>query len=184
MDVLFDLDLYRYGIIPHDIMGLRGILFSPFIHDTGNIWHITSNTLPFMLLFFVLVNAYKSIAVVVLLALHILTGLLVWLLSPPYTLHVGISGIIFGMAFFLVASGLFRREPVSLSIAIFVTIMYGGMVEGFVPQPGVSWQSHASGAVVGIVLAFILRHYGRHEPVAHESMTESEQHFFEEHGHG
>ena len=56
-DILFHLDLPQYGIIPHSLIGLRGIIFSPFIHDNTNIWHILSNTLPFFVLFFVLISA-------------------------------------------------------------------------------------------------------------------------------
>ena len=104
------------------------------------------------------------------------------MISPPFTIHIGISGIIFGMAFFLVASGLFRREPTSLSVAIFVVLMYGGMIEGFAPQPGISWQSHISGAMVGVILAYVLRNYGRELPSTITTVA-PERHFFEEYGH-
>jgi membrane associated rhomboid family serine protease len=152
-DILFHLDLPQYGIIPHSLIGLRGIIFSPFIHDNTNIWHIVSNT-SFFVLFFVLISAYRELAVVVLVCIHLLTGFLVWMYAPVYTVHIGISGIIYGIAAFLVGSGLFRRDLVSLGIAVLVSILYGGMVEGFVSQPGVSWQSHVFGALVG--LFFIL----------------------------
>jgi membrane associated rhomboid family serine protease len=179
-DVLFGLDLPQYGIIPKDIVGLRGIIFSPFIHDNRSIWHLLSNTLPFMVLFFVLLNAYRQIAIVVLVLIHLLTGLFVWILAPPYTVHIGISGIIYGMAAFLVGSGLFRRDLTSLTIAIFVIFLYGGMVEGFKPQPGVSWESHVCGAVVGFFLSFNLRNFNRapsEEIIPDE--TDDDRHFFE-----
>ena len=134
-----------------------------------------------MILFFVLINAYRQIAIVVLVSIHLLTGLLVWLFALPFTSHIGISGIIYGIAAFLVGSGLFRRDMTSLAIAMFIILLYGGMVEGFVPQPGISWQSHLFGALVGVWLSFILRHYNRQsitevpvEPV------EDERHFFEQ----
>jgi membrane associated rhomboid family serine protease len=181
-DVLFTLDLPQYGIIPRSVLGLRGILFAPFIHDNRNIWHILSNTLPFMVLFFVLLNAYREIAIFVLIAIHLLTGIFVWILAPPLTVHVGISGIIYGMAAFLVGSGIFRRDLNSLTIAIFVIFLYGGMVEGFRPQPGVSWESHVCGAVVGFFLSFNLRHFNRppQPEVTHEE-PEDDRHFFERH---
>ena len=133
-----------------------------------------------MLLFFVLINAYRQLAIVVLVSIHLLTGLLVWLFAPPYTSHIGISGIIYGMATFLVGSGLFRRNMNSLAIAMFIILMYGGMVEGFVPQPGISWQSHLFGAMVGFWLSFILRHYQREElPPISTEISDDERHFFE-----
>ena len=179
-DILFHLDLPQYGIIPHSLIGLRGIIFSPFIHDNTNIWHILSNTLPFFVLFFVLISAYRELAVVVLVCIHLLTGFLVWMYAPIYTVHIGISGIIYGIAAFLVGSGLFRRDLVSLGIAVLVSILYGGMVEGFISQPGVSWQSHVFGALVGLLLSFILRHYHRRQLFDIEKEEpDDERHFFE-----
>ena len=179
-DSLFQLDLAQYGIIPRSVVGLRGIVLSPFIHDSHNIWHIASNTLPFMILFFVLVNAYRQIAFLVLALIHLFTGILVWWLAPPYTAHVGISGIIYGIASFLVGSGIFRIDMTSIAISFFIVLLYGGMVEGFVPQQGISWESHLCGAIVGFLLAFSLRHYARREllPVQLEP-EEGDQHFFE-----
>jgi membrane associated rhomboid family serine protease len=179
-DYLFGLDLPQYGIIPRDVVGLRGILFSPFIHDNRSIWHLVSNTFPFMVLFFVLLNAYRRIAIVVLVLIHVLTGLFVWLLATPLTLHIGISGIIYGIAAFLVGSGLFRRDIPSLTIAILVIFLYGGMVEGFKPHPGVSWESHVSGAVIGFFLSFNFRNYDRspQQQIVSED-PEDEKHFFE-----
>ena len=84
-DYLFKLNLPQYGLIPKDLVGLRGIILSPFIHDNRNAWHLISNTLPFMVLFFVLLNAYRPIAITVLVLIHLLTGLFVWLLAPPYS---------------------------------------------------------------------------------------------------
>jgi membrane associated rhomboid family serine protease len=181
-DNLFNLELSQYGIIPRNIIGLRGIILSPFIHDSHNIWHIASNTVPFMMLFFVLINAYRQLAFVVLISIHLLSGMLVWVLAPPYTSHIGISGIIYGIAAFLVSSGLFRRDMTSLAISFFIIVLYGGMVEGFLPQPGISWQSHLFGALVGIWLAFMLRNFNRHDTAAVQAPEEeTEMHFFEEH---
>lgn len=40
--------LDRYGIIPRQLIGLRGILFAPFLH--GGLAHVTANTIPFLTL--------------------------------------------------------------------------------------------------------------------------------------
>ncbi len=117
-DQLFNLDLPQYGIVPRTVVGLRGIIFSPFIHDNRNVWHILSNTLPFMVLFFALLNAYKDIAIWVLILIHLLTGLFVWLLAPPLTDHVGISGIIYGIAAFLVGSGVAYFHTIGIPVAL------------------------------------------------------------------
>jgi hypothetical protein len=37
--------------------------------------------------------------------------------------------------------------------------MYGAFVWGVLPiEPGVSWETHLAGALIGIVLAFLFRH--------------------------
>ncbi len=133
-----------------------------------------------MVLFFVLISAYRELAVIVLVSIHLLSGFLVWMYAPVYTVHVGISGIIYGIAAFLVGSGLFRRDLTSIGIAVFVSILYGGMAEGFVRQPGLSWQSHVFGALVGFFLAFILRGYHRRPLLdIEEEEQEDERHFFD-----
>ncbi len=37
-----------FGIIPHQVIGLRGILFAPFLH--GDFPHLIANTVPFLIL--------------------------------------------------------------------------------------------------------------------------------------
>jgi len=173
-------DFSSYGIWPHHIEGLKGIIFSPFIH--GSFEHLISNTLPAMVLFIVLLNAYPAVAIRVIIFVHIASGILVWSLAPDTGIHIGISGIIYGVAAFLIASGLFRRDRTSTSIAIFVALAYGGMIIGFLPKEGVSWQSHLYGALTGIIIAFIYRN--RDVPPLTEielEKTGDDRHFFEEH---
>jgi len=178
-DMLFNLDLPKYGIIPRTTVGLRGILLSPFIHDNRNVWHILSNTPPFMVLFFILLNAYGDIAITVLVLIHLLTGFFVWLFAPALSVHVGISGVIYGLATFLLGSGIFRRDIKSLTISIIIIVFYGGMVQGFKPVEGISWESHVSGAVVGFFLAFNFRNYNR--PPRTFLSSSDDTHFFERH---
>lgn len=151
----FGYDFSAYGNQPQTKSGLKGILFSPFIH--GSWEHLLSNTLPMMILLTVLLNAYPRVALVVLLFIHITSGLLVWNFAPPTGIHIGISGIIYGVATFLLAAGIFRQDRTSLLIATFIAILYGGMATGFVPTRGVSWQSHLFGAVCGLLAAYIVR---------------------------
>ena len=40
--------------------------------------------------------------------------------------------------------------------------MYGSMIWGVLPiKDGVSWESHAAGAIVGLILAFYFRRVGK-----------------------
>ena len=48
-----------------------------------------------------------------------------------------------------------------MAIALVVAFAYGGVVWGLLPiQPGVSWESHVFGAVVGTIVAFYYRKSG------------------------
>ena len=78
------------------------------------------------------------------------------------------------------ASGLFRRDRTSASIAILVALVYGGMIWGFVPQPGVSWQSHLYGSISGVIIAFVFRKRDLPEPTEIEmEQVEEDKHFFD-----
>ena len=167
-----------YGNWPHHIEGLKGIIFSPFLH--GSFEHLISNTLPILILLTVLLNAYPRIAIFVLVFIHIGSGILVWSLAPDTGIHIGISGIIYGIAAFLVASGIFRKDRNSITIAIFTGLVYGGMLAGFIPTKGVSWQSHLYGSLCGFFMAIVFRNTDLPEPTEIElEKTEEEKHFFE-----
>jgi len=175
---IFGADFGSYGILPQHIEGLKGILFSPFIH--GSWEHLLNNTGPVFLLLIVLINGYPKVALQVVIFIHLVSGLLVWSTTDSYAYHIGISGIIYGLAAFLIASGIFRRDRTSTSMAIIVALMYGGMIIGFVPQPGVSWQSHFWGAVSGVIIAVLYRKRDLPVVVNEEEEESSEsEHFFE-----
>ena len=97
----------------------------------------------------------------VLLFIHLVSGALVWCFSPLGSNHIGISGIIYGIAAFLIASGFMRQHRNHIAIAIFVALSYGGMVIGFIPVEGVSWQSHVFGAWSGALAAWLLSCTGK-----------------------
>ncbi|MGB0177880.1 MAG: rhomboid family intramembrane serine protease, partial [Owenweeksia sp.] len=47
-DFRYDLELFHLGIYPKNWMGLKGVVFSPVIH--GSLQHLTSNTIPVLVL--------------------------------------------------------------------------------------------------------------------------------------
>ena len=80
---------------------------------------------------------------------YFLTNVLVWLFARP-SLHIGASGIVYGIAFFLIFYGFFKKDFKSLLISLIIIFFYGGLVYGLFPnQPGISWESHLIGAIVG-----------------------------------
>jgi membrane associated rhomboid family serine protease len=82
------------------------------------------------------------------------TNILVWMFARGNANHLGASGLIYGLAFFLIFFGFFRRDFLSIIVSIVVLLLYGGVFWGVLPtDPVVSWESHLAGALVGISTA-------------------------------
>jgi membrane associated rhomboid family serine protease len=149
----YNIDLGFLGIKPRNFWGLVGILTAPMVH--GNYMHLLSNTFPLLFLGTVLFFFYDRIGTVVFFRCYFITNLLVWIFSPRASYHIGASGLIYGLASFLIFFGLLRQDFMSLLISIAVIITYGGIFYGVLPMdPRVSWESHLAGALVGAVTAF------------------------------
>jgi len=151
VNAIYTFDLSVFGIIPRQPIGLIGVLAAPLLH--GSLTHLVSNTLPLLFLGTTLFFFYPRIAVKVFFQIYIISGFLVWLLARP-SIHIGASGLIYGLAAFLISFGIFRKDLKSLIISIIITLIYGGLIYGILPnQPGISWESHLMGGVVGVVIA-------------------------------
>ena len=149
------LDLY--GIHPRSEQGLLEIFTAPWLH--GGWAHLVSNTVPFFVLgVVVLLDGWQrwlaATAWVV-----VVSGLFVWVLTPPTTITLGASGIVFGWLTYLVVRGIFTRAPGQVALGVVVFFLYGGILLGVLPgTPGISWQAHLGGAVGGVIAARGLRH--------------------------
>ena len=151
------LDFTTGGIFPRHIKGLPGILLSPFIHSDFN--HLASNSLPFLLLFFILIYFYRAISYQIFFLIFLISGTCVWL-GGRESWHIGASGLVYGMAAFHFVSGIIRSDIRLLTITVVVVFLYGGMIWGVFPIfPGISWESHLWGGMAGVILAFFYRRY-------------------------
>ncbi len=120
--------------------------------------HIVSNSAPMVVLLLMLFYFYRKIAWLSLTLIWVLTGLAVWLFARGTSVHIGASGVIYGLVAFVFWNGIFRRDLKSIVLLLIVTILYSGMLYGVLPnQPGVSWESHLFGGLVGIVVAYLMR---------------------------
>ena len=147
--------LNALGIAPHSFTGLRGILFAPFLH--GGFYHVAANTAPFIVLgwFVMLRNISDFYFVSVMSAL--VGGLGTWLVGRPCTVHVGVSGVIFGYLGYLLFRGYFERSFVAIAISVAIAIAYGGMIWGVLPTRAyISWEGHLFGFIGGILAAKLL----------------------------
>ena len=154
-DFIIPIDFNKFGIIPRDTGGLKGILFAPFLHLNWS--HLLSNSMPLVVLLSGLFWLYNKVAIRVLIFSTLIGGGLVWILGRE-AFHIGASGVIFSLVAFFIASGIFKRDFKAILLAIFVFFMYGGVVWGIFPtQSGVSWEGHLFGFITGIGLAYFYR---------------------------
>lgn len=161
-EVISHQGFYTYGLLPHSLQNLSGIIFYPFIH--GDIDHLYSNVIPFLILGTGMVYFYGNLAFKVFLLIFFLSGAGLWI-GGRETYHIGASGLVYGMASFLFFSGVLRKDVRLMAISLIVTFLYGSMVWGVLPLVrGVSWEGHLFGALAGIVAAIGFRKEGPQRP--------------------
>jgi membrane associated rhomboid family serine protease len=153
--ILFKGKLDHFGIKPHNFIGLRGIIFAPFLH--GGFGHLIANTIPFLTLGWLTMIQETSDFYIVSLVTAIVGGIGVWLFGGAGTVHIGASILIYGYLGFLLLRGYFQKNIPSILLSIAVFFLYGGLVFGIFPsQIGVSWQGHLFGFIGGGVAAFAI----------------------------
>ncbi len=157
MHITFDFGIL--GIYPREITGLIGVLTAPMVH--ADAIHLASNTFPLVFLGSTLYLFYNQIASYVFFQCYIFPGILVWIFGRS-SYHIGASGLIYGLAFFLISFGIFRKDFKSLFISLIIIILYGGLFYGILPvKSGVSWEYHLMGAIVGVATASVYSKTGR-----------------------
>lgn len=145
--------LLQHGLLPRTLQGLQGILFAPFLH--GSWRHLLGNLLPFLVLSALVLSEGVQRYLRVALLIAILGGLMVWSIGRP-VVHVGASGVIFGLWTYVLARAWYQRSLISFAVAVVALIGYSGLLLGFIPVPGVSIESHLCGALAGIFVAWLM----------------------------
>lgn len=157
-------DLGNWGIFPRTDFGLKGILFSPWIHGSWS--HLISNTPPLFALMTLILFFYRRISFPAIFLIYFLTGSLVWVFGRQ-VFHIGASGVLYGLVAFVFWLGIFRRNVRSIALAILVGFYYGSMIFGIFPgQEGISWESHLLGAISGMITAFLFKNIEEEEDIA------------------
>jgi membrane associated rhomboid family serine protease len=174
---IYDVSFVKFGILPRTFEGLIGIVTSVFIH--GDIEHITSNSLPLLVLGMMLFYFYKKIAKATFIWIWLISGVWLWLGGrngedhPVY--HIGASTLIYGLATFLFFSGVFRRHLRLMVVSAIVVFLYGSIMWGIFPlKTEISWEGHLFGALAGVLVAFNYRKEGPQRRVYHWEDEEEE----------
>ena len=147
--------LNALGIVPQSFIGLRGILFAPFLH--GGFYHVLANTAPFIVLgWLVMLRNIKDFYFVSAIS-ALVGGLGTWLVGRPCSVHIGASGVIFGYFGYLLFRGYFERSFVAIAISLAIAITYGSLIWGVLPTRSyISWEGHLFGFIGGIIAAKLL----------------------------
>lgn len=151
-----DLELQRMGVRPRQFAGLPGILLAPLLH--GGPVHLIANSLPLLVLGTGMLYLYPNSALKVLPAVYLGPGIAVWLFAEG-SVHVGSSGLVYGLVSYIFVAGLIRLDRRAIAASLLVCFLYGTLVWGVLPiRPGVSWETHLAAALIGLALAIALRH--------------------------
>jgi len=150
-----DLELQRFGVRPRQFAGLPGILLAPLLH--GGPVHLIANSLPLLVLGTGMLYLYPNSALKALPAVYLGPGIAVWLFADG-SVHVGSSGLVYGLVSYIFVAGLIRLDRRAIAASLLVCFLYGSLVWGVLPiQPGVSWETHLAAALIGLALAIALR---------------------------
>ncbi len=170
-----DLGLDRFGVRPRELAGLPGILLAPLLH--GGFGHLLANSLPLLVLGTGMLHLYPDSSLKVIPAVYLGPGLAVWLFGRA-AVHIGASGLIYGLVSYIFVAGLIRRDRRAIAASLLVYFLYGTLAWGVLPiRPALSWETHLAASLIGLVLAIALRRLDipRRKRYAWEDETDEHQ---------
>lgn len=151
--VLSGLSFKMLGIWPRHWETWYGVFLAPLLHS--GFPHLLANTPPLYVLTAMVLFFYRKVAIASFNMIYLLTGLAVWIFGRDNAVHIGASGVVYGLVAFVFWNGIFRRNLKSIVLALIVLFYYGGMFTGILPgKEDVSWESHLLGGLVGVFTSF------------------------------
>lgn len=147
--------LNAYGLEPRTTAGLIGIPLSPFLH--GSYLHVQSNAVALLALGTLAVIRTGDRFPWICLVIILVGGVGVWVIGRP-AIHVGASGLVFGLFGYLLVRGVIDFNILSVLVALVVAGVFGWMVvSGVAPTNDyVSWEGHLCGLAAGALAAIIV----------------------------
>jgi len=154
INLLLGYRLNYLGIIPRNIIGLPGILFSPFLH--GNFTHLLFNAIPLFVLSGFLLLEGEAHFYWLSLWIILVSGGLTWLLGRG-AIHIGASSLITGYWGYLIIHAYEKPTTMTIIVALVSLYYFGGILGGILPsmKKNVSWEGHLFGMIAGVGLAFL-----------------------------
>ena len=155
LDWTYYLQAYQYGVYPRSWSGLKGILFSPWIH--GDLEHLYNNSIAVFVLLTFLNYFYRQQFSKIVISGYFLSGLGIWLFARE-SYHIGASGLTYVLISFLFFKGMRTKYYRLVALSLVVVVLYGQSVWYMFPdvKQGISWEGHLSGFIVGMILSYVI----------------------------
>jgi len=151
------LDPQPFGVRPREWLGLVGLVTAPLVH--GDFAHLVANSVPLAAVGSAMLFLYPHSALRVLPAVYLGPGLVVWLFGRD-SVHLGASGLVYGLVSYVFVAGLLRRDRRAIAASLLVILVYGSLAWGVLPiDPRVSWETHLAAAAIGVLMALALRRF-------------------------
>lgn len=158
IEITFGYNFNKFGVYPRDVVGLRGVFLTHFIHSNVN--HLFNNSIPLFVLLSSLFYFYRQVAYRILFFGGVLSGFLTWLIARE-SYHIGASGIVYVLFSFVFFSGIIRKHYRLVALSFIIIFLYGSMIWYVLPiKEGISWEGHLSGFLVGLFFSIIYRNKG------------------------
>ncbi len=158
VEIKFGFNFNKFGVLPRELSGLKGILASPFIHSDTS--HLFNNSVPLFVLASCLFYFYDKVALKVLIFGGLFTGFLTWIIARE-SYHIGASGIVYLLFSFVFFSGIIKKHYRLVAVSLITIFLYGSMIWYVLPiKDGMSWEGHLSGFITGFLLSILYRKSG------------------------
>ena len=155
VELSLGINFNEFGVMPRTLLGLRGVVLSPFIH--GSLEHLYNNTISLAILLSALWYFYRDVAWKVVLYGILLSGFLTWMIGRT-SYHIGVSGLIYVLASFIFFKGIFSSYFRLVALSLIVVFIYGSMLWYIFPvKEGMSWEGHLGGFLTGLFLAKVVK---------------------------
>ncbi len=159
LQVLVGPEMAQLGLRPRSIDGLLGLLTTPLLH--GSFAHLLSNSMPLFVGVVAMLFLYPNSSLRVLPILYLGSAALAWVFARS-SVHIGASGLVYGLLTYVFLAGLLRRDLRSVVVSLTVWFFYGSMVWGVLPlAERTSWELHATGLFLGLLTAWLYRDWDR-----------------------
>lgn len=149
------------GLRPRSLPGLWGVLGAHLLH--AGLAHLVSNSIGLLVLGLPACWYSRRLTAWAVIYAALFAGMFTWLVASRGSVHVGASGVLFGLVGFLVVNGIVRRSWGALLLAIPVGLLFWLVVPGMLPTEAnreqmISWQMHLGGFLGGAWASWALRH--------------------------